>query len=162
MKLENKSELRLDEPIIKGHLDGNHLTITIVVAAYDTKISQGLLDGCIKGLNQCNVMNRKVIKTEGSFELPLIAQKAISSSSAVICLGSVIKGDTAHFEYVCEQTAAGIQRVMLDSGKPVLFGVLTTYNYAQALERCLPDENNKGLEVAITAVKMCTLLNALN
>ena len=161
MKIHDKKEVELLEPIIQGSLEGSNLNITVIIAAYNTKISQGLLDGCIKGLDQCGVVNRKIIKIDGSFELPLVAQQCTKFSDAVICLGAVIKGDTAHFEYVSDQTAKGIQDVMLSSGKPVLFGVLTTYDYAQALERALPNDNNKGLEAALTAVKMCTLIKSL-
>jgi 6,7-dimethyl-8-ribityllumazine synthase len=162
MKTINDTELSAVEPIGMGDEDGSGLKIAVVVATYNTKISQGLLDGCIRGLDKCKVANRKIIKIDGSFELPLIAQKCINSYDGVICLGAVIKGDTAHFEYVSDQTARGIQDVMLKYGKPVVFGVLTTYNFAQALERTLDDDNNKGLESALTAVKMCNLIIKLN
>tara|TARA_Y200000002_G_C22654879_1_gene653025 strand:+ start:612 stop:1103 length:492 start_codon:yes stop_codon:yes gene_type:complete len=162
MKSTNNSELEADEMIIFGKENGVNLKIAVVVAAYNTRISQGLLNGCIKGLDRCNVKDRTIIKIDGSFELPLVAQKCINSYDAVICLGAVIKGDTAHFEYVSDQTANGIQDVMLKFGKPVIFGVLTTYNFAQALERTLDDDNNKGLEAALTAVKMCDLINQID
>ena len=162
MKKDTQLELSSSDPILSGHTDGSKLSVAVVVASYNTKISQGLLDGCMLGLDQCNVTNRKVIDIEGSFELPLVAQKCIDSYDAVICLGAVIKGDTAHFEYVSDQTAKGIQDVMLKFTKPVVFGVLTTYTFEQALVRAMPDENNKGLEAALTAVKMCNVLEGLS
>lgn len=162
MKSINDSELTANEVIITGDENGTDIKIAVIVAAYNTRISQGLLNGCIRGLDKCNVKERTIIKIDGSFELPIIAQKCINSYDAIICLGAVIKGDTAHFEYVSDQTARGIQDVMLKFGKPVVFGVLTTYNFAQALERTLDDDNNKGLEAALTAVKMCDLIKKLD
>lgn len=161
MKKEQSDAIEAKEGILKGETATANIKIAVVVASYNTKISQGLLDGCIKGLDDCGITDRLIIDIDGSFELPLVAQECAKTFDAVICLGSVIKGDTAHFEYVSDQAARGIQEVMLKTSKPVIFGVLTTYDFAQALERSLPNENNKGLEAALTAVKMCNLLTKL-
>jgi 6,7-dimethyl-8-ribityllumazine synthase len=96
----------------------------------------------------------------GALELALAAANLARAHDAVVCLGCVIKGNTAHFEHVATQTAAGIARVALDTGKPVAFGVLTTYDHAQALARIQPGAN-KGAEAAEAAVEMTTLLRRL-
>ena len=96
----------------------------------------------------------------GAFELPLASQRAISGGGAraVVCLGAVIRGDTPHFDFVAGECASGLQRVNLDTGVPVVFGVLTTETVAQALERSGPDSTNKGYEAAMTALEMLDIL----
>ena len=99
----------------------------------------------------------------GAFELPLVARAfaAADAVDAVICLGAVIRGDTGHYDFVAGECAAGLQRVQLDTGRPVVFGVLTTDTVDQALERSEPDESNKGREAAITAVETTRLVQSV-
>ncbi len=139
------------------------MRVAIIVATYNTDISQGLLDGCLKALADCFVTPKHIdlYETDGAFECPLLAQEIGKHTDvdALICLGAVIKGDTAHFDYVAGPTALALQQVAITIGKPVIFGILTTYTYEQALQRCGDDENNKGYEAAITAVKTVQLLH---
>ena len=164
--LENKrSKLNLDG-VISGDLNGSSVRIGVLVASYNADISNGLLKGCLKGLSELGVFDDAitVMETDGAFELPLLAKRCIGSMrfDAIIGLGAVIKGDTAHFEYVAGECARGLQEVMLSSNKPVVFGVLTTLTEEQAIVRSSDDENNKGYESAYTAVKMCSLLGKIN
>ena len=159
MKALDYSVLSCNDPVIYGGNDGSNLRVTVIIASFNGDISQGLLDGCIKALDECNVSSRKVIQIDGSFELPLFAKTTSKDSDIVICLGSVIKGDTAHFEYVSNECARGLQRVMLETNTLVFFGVLTTYTFAQAKERSLPNDNNKGYEVGLSAVRTYNALS---
>jgi len=147
---------------IKGDLDGKSFSVYIVVASYNGDIAQGLLEGALKALNECGTASIKIIEIDGAFELPLIAKKCTPLCDAVICLGAVIKGDTAHFDHVSNECARGIQQVMLETGKPVVFGVLTTYTVFQAKERSLPDSFNEGYDAAKTAISMCSLITKLS
>ncbi len=132
--------------------------IGIVVAEWNSDITEALFEGAYEtllssGLRKKNIIRRTV---PGSFELPLAAlwlaeQKDIDG---VICLGCVIQGDTPHFDYICQAVAQGIMQVGLSSGKPVAFGVLTTLNKKQALERAGGKLGNKGEEAAVTALQM--------
>jgi 6,7-dimethyl-8-ribityllumazine synthase len=99
----------------------------------------------------------------GAFELPLAAMRSVRDGGAevVVCLGAVIRGDTPHFDFVAGECASGLQRVNLDTGVPVVFGVLTTDTIAQALERSVPGPTNKGYEAAVTALEMLDLLPRL-
>lgn len=160
-QVQGKSTIQADCDITRGLKGGDAYRIAIVVASYNHQISQGLLDGCIKGLSECQVTQYRVIEIDGAFELPLVAKHCAKTVDAVICLGAVIKGDTAHFEYVAGECARGLQDVMLQTGKPIIFGVLTTYTEGQALARSLPDALNKGLESAYCAVKMCSVLTQI-
>ncbi len=101
--------------------------------------------------------------TPGSFELPLVAQKFAKSGKydAVICLGCIIRGDTPHFEYVASETSKGIAQVMLDTGVPVVFGVVTADNLEQALERAGAKAGNRGFDAAMTAMEIANLLRKM-
>jgi 6,7-dimethyl-8-ribityllumazine synthase len=100
----------------------------------------------------------------GAFELPLVAMRLARSEAvdAVVCLGAVIRGDTGHYEFVAGECASGLQRVQLDTGIPVVFGVLTTETVEQALARSEPDESNKGREAALTAIGTVAVLDAVS
>jgi len=158
---DHEQGLIQNESIVKGDLDGSKYSITIVVASYNGDIAQGLLDGSLKALSECGTTSIKIVETDGAFEIPLIARECAKTADAVICLGAVIKGDTAHFDHVANECARGIQQVMLDTGKPIVFGVLTAYTIFQAKERSLPDSFNEGYGVAKIAVKMCSLIKKL-
>jgi 6,7-dimethyl-8-ribityllumazine synthase len=142
-------------------LDGAGLRVAIVAARFNSHVTLRLLDGAQRGLAACGVRDEDVSVTwvPGAFEIPLVARAAAARADAVICLGCVIRGETAHFEHVAGQAAAGIMRVGLDTGRPVMFGVLTTENLDQALARSMPEPgaHNVGFECAEGAVEMVGL-----
>ena len=145
-----------------GSHDASGLRVAVAVARYNQDISEGLLEGALAALERMGCAGERltVCWVPGAVELPLAAQRLARANDAVVCLGCVIKGETAHFEHVATQCAAGLQRVALDSGTPVAFGVLTTHDRAQALARS-GGEGNKGAEAAETAVEMANLLREL-
>ena len=147
-------------------LDGRGLRIAIVCARFNDLITRRLLDGVRRGLDECNVHEADTTEAwvAGSFELPLIAKTFAASGEvdAVICLGCVIRGETIHFDLVAAEAAAGIQRAALDTGVPVIFGVLTTENLDQALARSEgPGGENTGHEGARTAVEMAKVVGRI-
>lgn len=148
-----------------GSLDGHGLRVGIVVARFNEVVTRSLLDGARAGLVQLGVAPDAidVAWTPGSFEIPLVAHRLAGSGryDAVICLGAVIRGETDHYEHVASQAAAGIARVALDTGVPVIFGVLTTDTLEQAVNRAGAKAGNKGFEAALTAVEMASLLRRL-
>jgi 6,7-dimethyl-8-ribityllumazine synthase len=145
-------------------LDGTGLRVAIVAARFNSHITLRLLTGARRGLAEAGVADDDVTVTwvPGSFEIPLAAQALAATHDAVICLGCVIRGETAHFEHVAGQAAAGIMRVGLDTRTPVVFGVLTTDTLDQALDRSLPDPgaHNAGADGAAVAVEMVAVLRA--
>lgn len=130
----------------------------IVVAEWNEEITEALYLGAHEALLQLGAKKSNIqrVNVPGSYELPLGAMKMAKKKdmAAVICLGCVIQGETPHFDYICNAVANGIMRVNLDSGKPVAFGVLTTLDKKQALERAGGKYGNKGEEAALTVVKM--------
>ena len=147
-------------------LDGTGLRIAVICARFNDHVTMRLLDGVRRGLAECKVDDDDitVVWVAGSFELPLAAKTFAESGEvdAVVCLGCVIRGETAHFEHVGTQAAAGIQRAALDSGLPVVFGVLTTENLDQALARSEPTGGeNAGYDGARTAVEMAKLVGRI-
>ena len=139
------------------------MRIGIVVAEWNKQITEGLYKGAMKALNNCGCTNIIRKDVPGSFELPLAAQYLLeyTDSDAVICLGSIIQGETKHFDFVCEGTALGIKDVSLKYNKPVIFGVLTDNTLQQAIDRSGGKHGNKGTEAAITAIKMVALQKEL-
>ncbi len=139
----------------------SNMKFGICVAEWNEKVTDGLLDGCITGLleNGATENNITVKYVPGSFELTLGAQYFFEYTDvdAVICLGSVIQGETKHFDFVCEGVAQGVKDVAIKYNKPVIFGVLTDNNMDQAIARSGGDKGNKGIEAAITAIKMLAL-----
>jgi 6,7-dimethyl-8-ribityllumazine synthase len=133
----------------------------IAVAEWNENITEGLYKGAMDALLNCGCEESNIIrkKVPGSFELPLAAQFFFESTDvdAVICLGSVIKGETKHFDYVCQSTALGIKDISLKYNKPVIFGVLTDNTMQQAIDRSGGKHGNKGTEAAISAIKMVNL-----
>jgi len=130
----------------------------IVVAEWNDEITESLFDGAYQALLELGAKKGNIIRKNvpGSFELPLGAQQMAEQKNidAVICIGCVIQGDTPHFDYICQAVAYGIMKVNLKFNKPVAFGVLTTLNKKQALERAGGKLGNKGEEAALTVVKM--------
>jgi len=135
-----------------------HKKFAIVVAEWNEEITEPLFEGAYHALLELGAKKENILRANvpGSFELPLGAQRMADKKEidAVICLGCVIQGDTPHFDYICQAVAHGIMKVNLKSNKPVAFGVLTTLNKKQALERAGGKLGNKGEEAAITVVKM--------
>jgi 6,7-dimethyl-8-ribityllumazine synthase len=145
-----------------GSHDASGLRVAVAVARYNQDLSERLLAGALEALGRmgCAPDRLTVCWVPGALELPLAAQRLARAHDAVVCLGCVIRGETAHFEHVSTQCAAGIRRVALDTGTPIAFGVLTTYDRAQALARS-GEQDNKGAEAAETAVEMANLLRDL-
>lgn len=153
----------------------NHLAITfdgikrikvgIVTSTWNNQITDNLLEGALAFLKKCGIEPNQIIsqRVPGSFELPLSAQWLIESGNidGVICLGSVIKGETDHFDFVCNATSLGIKDVSLKTSKPVIFGVLTDNTKQQALDRSGGKHGNKGIEAAATLVSMLKLKKSL-
>jgi 6,7-dimethyl-8-ribityllumazine synthase len=146
-------------------LDGSNLTIAIVSARFNDHIVSELLAGARRGLARCRVPDSaiEVVWVPGAFEIPLAAVSLAGSGSydAVITLGAVIRGDTAHFEFVAGECARGIQNAQLETGVPIMFGVLTVDTNMQAVERSGPGIDNKGDEAAVGAVEMGLLINQI-
>jgi 6,7-dimethyl-8-ribityllumazine synthase len=152
--------------VFEGHLDGKDCSIGIVVSKFNEPVTNRLQAGAQEALEQLGTPSEQItlVRVPGSFELPLSA-KALAQSQqvdAVICLGAIIRGETAHFEYVSEQASRGIGGVSLETGIPVIFGVLTTNTVEQAMERSESSERNKGAEAARTAIEMISLLKQLH
>tara|TARA_B100001013_G_scaffold147458_2_gene87342 strand:+ start:751 stop:1218 length:468 start_codon:yes stop_codon:yes gene_type:complete len=152
--------------MIEGDLDGTGMRFGIVVAEFNDFITLKLLDGAKSTLLENGVLESDITiaKVPGSFEVPVVADGMASSGNydAVICLGAVIKGETDHYEYVSQGAAEGISRVALDNQIPVMFGVLTTHNVEQALDRCGGPKGNEGESCAISAIKTVNVLNQIN
>jgi len=150
--------------VLAGKLVGEQQHYAIVVARFNEFITGKLLSGCLDALYRHGVdeENIDVVWVPGAFELPLVAQKlAQKSYDAVICLGAIIRGATPHFDYVAAEVSKGIAQVGLTSGKPVIFGVLTTDTIEQAIERAGTKAGNKGTDAALTAIEMVNLLKEL-
>jgi 6,7-dimethyl-8-ribityllumazine synthase len=151
---------------LEGNLQGAGRKIGIVVARFNSFISEKLLDGALDSLVRSGVNTDDIVvaRVPGAFEIPLAAQRMARSGKydAVICLGAVIRGATPHFDYVAGEVAKGTAQVMLDVSIPVLFGVLTTETIEQAIERAGTKAGNKGSDVAIAALEMINLLDAVN
>lgn len=144
----------------KINIDASDLQVAIVVTSWHTDVTDGLLAGAERALQQAGNDTYEIWRIPGAFELPLAAQKAIDAGAqVVIALGVVIQGETPHFEYVCRAATDGLTRVQLDSGIPVGFGLLTVDNLQQALERAgLPNsKEDKGAEAVEAAVAMARL-----
>lgn len=144
---------------------GGGLRLGFACAEFNGGITDRLLTGSLDALEAfgCDLGGVTVAWAPGAFELPLVARHLAGSGAidAVVCLGAVIRGDTGHYDFVAGECAAGIQRVQLDTGIPVVFGVLTTDTVDQALVRSQRDETNKGREAALTAIEMVRLLDGL-
>jgi 6,7-dimethyl-8-ribityllumazine synthase len=145
-------------------LDGRGLRIGVCCGRFNDHITRRLLDGALAGLAEHGVADDDltVVWAPGAYELPLVAQRLVTGwgADAVIALGAVIRGETGHYDFVAGECASGLQRVQLDTGVPVVFGVLTTENVDQALARS-GDDDNKGHEAAETAIEMANLLKSL-
>lgn len=150
----------------RPHLDGSGLRVAVVCGRFNDAITHRLLDGTRRGLAELGVDDADVseVWVPGAFEIPFAAKVLVSSGrvDAVVCLGAVIRGETSHYDFVAGECARGIQEVQLSTGVPVIFGVLTTEDDAQALARSEgPAGHNVGEECASTAVEMARLVREM-
>lgn len=149
----------------EGKVVAKDVRIGIVAARFNEFITSKLLGGAIDGLKRHDVEEEQidVAWVPGAFEIPLIASKMAKSGKydAVICLGAVIRGATSHYDYVCSEVSKGIAAVSLQSDIPVMFGVLTTDNIEQAIERAGSKAGNKGFECATGAIEMINLIREI-
>ncbi len=147
---------------IEGNLKADGKKFGIIVARFNSFISEKLLEGALDSLLRSGAADEDidVVRVPGAYEIPLIAKKMATSQKydAVICLGVVIRGATPHFDVVVNEVAKGSAQVGLDTGVPVLFGVLTTETIEQAIERSGTKAGNKGAEVAVAAIEMADLI----
>lgn len=152
--------------VFEGNLVAQNLKIGIVVSRFNEFITSKLLSGAMDGLLRHEVREEdiQVAWVPGAFEIPLAASKMANSKKydAVICLGAVIRGSTSHYDYVCSEVSKGIAQISLSSGIPVLFGVLTTENIEQAIERAGSKAGNKGYDCALGAIEMVNLLRGMD
>ena len=150
---------------LEGKLVAKGIRVGIVAARFNEFITSKLLSGAMDGLVRHDVREEDihVAWVPGAFEIPLIASKMAKSGKydAVICLGADIRGSTSHYDYVCNEVSKGIAAVGLDSGIPVLFGVLTTENIEQAIERAGTKAGNKGYDCALGAIEMVNLIREI-
>ncbi len=151
--------------VYTGRLRGDGLRVALVCARFNDLITERLLSGARDGLVRHGVDEASITEVwvPGAFELPLVSMQLAASGEydAVVCLGAVIRGATAHFDYVAGQSAAGCARASLDTGVPVIFGVLTTETIEQAIERSGTKAGNKGFDSAVAAIEMADLLRQL-
>jgi 6,7-dimethyl-8-ribityllumazine synthase len=149
----------------EGGLDASDLRVAVVVARFNVHVTERLLAGCVEELESHGLNDARLEQVEvpGCFELPLAAKQLAGTGrfSAIICLGAIIRGDTPHFDYVSSATAHGVQQAALDTGVPVVFGVLTTDTDEQAIERAGGEAGHKGREAALTAIEMAHTMRNL-
>ena len=147
--------------VLEGKLVDNGTRVGIVAARFNEFIVSKLVSGCVDGLVRHNVSDDDITLAwvPGAFEIPLMASKLAKSGKydAVICLGAVIRGSTTHYDYVCSEVSKGIANVSLNTDIPVMFGVITTENIEQAIERAGTKAGNKGYDCAVGAIEMINL-----
>lgn len=151
--------------VFEGKVVSENIKIGIVAARFNEFITSKLLGGALDGLKRHNVNENDidVAWVPGAFEIPLIAKKMANSGKydAVICLGAVIRGSTSHYDYVCNEVSKGIAAVSMNSDIPVMFGVITTENIEQAIERAGTKAGNKGYDCALGAIEMVNLIREM-
>ena len=149
----------------EGFLTGEGLRVAIVAARFNAFIVEKLVEGCLDGLRRHGVADCdiEIARVPGAFEIPITAGRFSSRDDidAVIALGAVIRGSTPHFDYVCSEVSKGVAHCSLKSGKPVIFGVLTTESIEQAVERAGTKAGNKGFDAACSAIETANLLRAM-
>jgi 6,7-dimethyl-8-ribityllumazine synthase len=149
----------------EGKLDAKGLKFGIIIGRFNEFISGKLLSGCLDGLKRHGADDASIdiAWTPGAFEIPLLAKKMAESKryNAVICLGAVIRGATPHFEYVASEVSKGVASVGLETGLPVIYGILTTDSLEQAIERAGTKSGNKGFDAALAAIEMANILKEI-
>ena len=151
--------------IIEGYISGKGLKFGIVAARFNEFIVSKLVGGALDTLHRHETADDDidVAWVPGAFEIPLVAKKMAESGkyNAVLCLGAVIRGSTTHYDYVCNEVSKGVAQVGLQTGVPTIFGVVTTENIEQAIERAGTKAGNKGADAAMAAMEMASLLGKL-
>ncbi|MBU4414011.1 MAG: 6,7-dimethyl-8-ribityllumazine synthase [Proteobacteria bacterium] len=154
------------QKVIEGKLLAKGKKFAIVVSRFNDFITNKLTEGAVDALlrSGADAEDIEIIKVPGAFEIPLIAKKVAEKSryNAIICLGAVIRGATPHFDYVSAEVSKGIAMVSLESGVPVIFGVLTTDTIEQAIERAGMKSGNKGWSAALSAIEMANLIEVVD
>jgi len=149
----------------EGKLINEGIKVGIVASRFNEFVTSKLLSGALDGLRRHDLGEDdiEIAWVPGAFEIPLVAAKMAKTSKydAIICLGAIIRGDTSHYDYVCNEVSKGIAAVSLETGIPVLFGVLTTENLEQAIERAGTKAGNKGFDCAVSALETVNLLRAI-
>ena len=152
--------------LIEGRLLGEGKKFALISSRFNDFITDKLVGGALDALVRSGVDDDDIdlLKVPGAFEIPLVAKKAVATGKydAVICLGAVIRGSTSHYDYVCAEASKGIAQVSLESGTPVIFGIITTDTIEQAIERAGTKAGNKGWSAAVSAVEMTNLMDTLN
>ena len=147
---------------VRGELDASELRIGVVRSLFNQPVTDGLLHGAVEVLEEAGAGDVTIIDVEGAFEAPVVAQRLVSEGcDAMIALGAVIEGETDHYEHIAGRTSEGLMRVMLDTGVPIAFGILTVTDPDHALARSAPGEKNKGREAAKAAIRTANLLRQL-
>ena len=151
--------------IIEGKLNAEGKRFAIVASRYNDFITEKLVAGALDALNRCGAKDKdiEVFKVPGAFEIPLVAKRVALTQrfDAVVCLGAVIRGATPHFDFVAAEASKGIAHVMMETGLPVIFGVITVDTIEQAIERAGAKLDNKGFSAAMSAVEMANLFDAV-
>lgn len=151
--------------VTQGRLIATGLRFAIIVSRFNDFITKQLLEGCLDALRRHGADNQliEIVWVPGSFEISITAKEVARTGKfdAVICLGAIIRGSTTHFDHVAGQTASGIAQVGLETGVPTIFGVITTENIEQAIERAGTKAGNKGSDAACAAIEMVNLLSDL-
>ncbi len=151
--------------VIEAQLVSKGKHFGIVASRFNDFITKRLLEGCVDTLIRHGVKDNEIeaVWAPGAFEIPLIANRMARSKKydAVICLGTVIRGSTPHFDYIASEVAKGIAKISLDTGIPVIFGIITADTIEQAIERAGTKEGNKGRDAALSAIEMANLLEQL-
>ena len=151
--------------VLEGAIVARDARFGVVVSKFNEFVTSRLLEGALQALRQGGASDQQiqVVRVPGAFEIPLMARHLAKTGrfNAIICLGAVIRGETAHFDHICAQASQGIAQAALDTGVPVIFGVLTTNTVEQALERAGTPERNRGTHAAHAAMEMATLMNRL-
>jgi 6,7-dimethyl-8-ribityllumazine synthase len=151
--------------IIEGKLNAEGRKFAIVASRYNDFITEKLVGGALDALNRCGARDKdiEVFKVPGAFEIPLVAKRVAMTQrfDAIVCLGAVIRGSTPHFDFVAAEASKGIAQVMMETGLPVIFGVITVDTIEQAIERAGAKLDNKGFSAAMAAVEMVSLFKAM-
>lgn len=151
--------------IIEGSLSAKGLKFGIAVSRFNDFISDKLLEGAVDTLLRSGASDAdiEIVKAPGSFEMPVAAQAMAKKGiyDAIICLGTIIRGSTPHFDYIATEAAKGIAKVSLDAGLPIAFGIITADNLEQAIERAGTKSGNKGRDAALSAIEMANLFKEL-
>jgi 6,7-dimethyl-8-ribityllumazine synthase len=150
----------------EGHLNAQGCHFAIVVSKFNHTITDRLLSEALLTLRESGIQDQdiEVVRVPGAFEIPMVASCLAKSKrfDSVVCLGAIIRGDTPHFDYISAETSRGIGQASVDSGIPVIFGVLTTNTVEEAMNRSEPGEFNRGADAAKSAMEMATLMKSLH